>query len=54
MNEETMSLRGTVNMGIHPVIANQRMFATVCDNFLLHPDGRSERLHKTPQAIIEL
>ena len=39
MNDETMTLRGTVNMGIHPVIANQRMFATVCDNFLLNPDG---------------
>lgn len=54
MNDETMPLRGTVNMGIHPVIANQHMFATVCDNFLIHPNGTSERLHKTPQKIFEL
>ena len=54
MNDETMSVRGMLNIGIHPVIANQRLFATVCDNFLIQPDGRSERLHQTPQKLFEL
>jgi len=43
-----------MNIGIHPSVSTERMFATVCDNFLVNADGTTERLHRTPQAIVEL
>lgn len=48
-----MSLAENMNIGIHPAIANERMFMTVCDYFLLGKNG-AERLHRTPQKIVEL
>jgi Xaa-Pro aminopeptidase len=53
-SDETMTLAANINIGIHPSIANQRMFVTVCDNFLIGVDGTVERLHKTPRTIIEV
>jgi Xaa-Pro aminopeptidase len=51
---ETMAFGPDMNIGIHPSIANGRLFATVCDNFLMRRDGSLERLHKLPQEIIEI
>jgi Xaa-Pro aminopeptidase len=53
-NDESMKLAANMNIGIHPSWANARMFMTVCDNFLIGADGTAERLHKTPQEIVEL
>jgi Xaa-Pro aminopeptidase len=53
-HDESMSIGGDMNIGIHPVVSNERMFMTVCDNFLVRRDGSSERLHATPSEIIEL
>jgi Xaa-Pro aminopeptidase len=53
-DDETMTLGPNMNIGIHPSWANARLFVTVCDNFLIGPDGVVERLHKTPREIIEL
>lgn len=53
-SDETMTLAANMNIGIHPNIGNQRMFITVCDNFLTGADGTVERLHKTPRTIIEV
>ena len=53
-DDESMKIAGNMNIGIHPSISNERMFATVCDNFLIRPDGSAERLHRTPQRIVEL
>ena len=53
-DDESMRIAADMNIGIHPSLSNERMFATVCDNFLTHADGPAERLHKTPQTIIEL
>ncbi|MDO8597070.1 MAG: M24 family metallopeptidase, partial [Sulfuricaulis sp.] len=52
-NDETMKVSGNMNIGIHPSISNARMFMTVCDNFLIGQDGSAERLHRTPQKIVE-
>jgi Xaa-Pro aminopeptidase len=51
---ETMTFGPDMNVGIHPSIATDRMFVTICDNFLTKPDGTIERLHRTPQEIIEI
>ncbi len=53
-HDEPMAIAGDMNIGCHPGVANSGAFATVCDNFLTHADGTVERLHKTPQEIIEL
>ena len=53
-DDESMKIAANMNIGIHPSLSNESMFATVCDNFLVHADRSSERLHKTPQTIIEL
>ena len=53
-NDETMSIAAGMNIGIHPIIANQRVAATISDNFLTRADGSSERLHQTPQKVFEL
>ena len=52
-DDESMSIAANMNIGIHPSLSNEHMFATVCDNFLIHANGPAERLHKTPQTIIE-
>jgi Xaa-Pro aminopeptidase len=53
-HDETMTIGPNMNIGIHPVVANARVFATICDNFLTHLDGSVERLHKTPPEIVEI
>ena len=53
-NDETMSIAADMNIGIHPVIGNARVAATICDNFLTRADGSTERLHQTPQKVFEL
>ena len=51
---ETLAFGPDMNVGIHPSIATDRMFVTICDNFLTRSDGSIERLHDTPQEIIEI
>jgi Xaa-Pro aminopeptidase len=53
-DDERMAISADMNIGIHPVFQNARVAATVCDNFLTKADGSVERLHQTPQSIVEL
>ena len=53
-HDEDMPLGTSMNIGLHPTFGNARMFVTVCDNFLIGPDGKIEHLHKTPRKIFEL
>ncbi|HZT52687.1 MAG TPA: M24 family metallopeptidase, partial [Stellaceae bacterium] len=53
-SDETMTLAANMNIGLHPSWSSPRFFVTVCDNFLIGPDGAVERLHKSPREIIEL
>ena len=53
-SEEMMLVENDMNIGIHPSISNERVFATISDNFLTRADGSLERLHKTPQEIFEI
>jgi Xaa-Pro aminopeptidase len=53
-NDESMKLAASMNIGINPSWASAKLFMTVCDNFLIGADGKAERLHKTPQSIVEL
>jgi Xaa-Pro aminopeptidase len=53
-NDETMAIQANMNIGIHPSLATDTMFVTICDNFLVREQGPPERLHKTPQQIFEI
>jgi Xaa-Pro aminopeptidase len=53
-HDEDMRLDTCMNIGLHPTFGNARMFVTVCDNFLIGPDGAIEPVHKTPRKIFEL
>ena len=53
-HDEDMALGTSMNIGLHPTFGNARLFVTVCDNFLIGPDGEIEHLHKTPRKIFEL
>jgi Xaa-Pro aminopeptidase len=53
-HDEDMPLDTCMNIGLHPTFGNARLFVTVCDNFLIGPDGKIEHLHKTPRKIFEL
>lgn len=53
-NDEDMTLGASMNIGLHPTFGNARLFVTVCDNFLIDPNGNLEFLHQTPRKIFEL
>lgn len=50
--EEPMKLGAGMNITVHPAAGNERVWAAVCDNYLVTESGPSECLHKTPKAII--
>ncbi len=50
-DDEPMKLKARMNITVHPIIGTDRIFAWVCDNYLITESGASECLHKTPQEI---
>lgn len=52
--DEHMSLAEGMNIVVHPGIVTEELFVTVCDNFILGSGGALERVHATPQTVIEL
>ena len=52
--DETMTVAENMNIACHPGYVTERNFAVLCDNFLIGPDGVTERLHRTPEELIEL
>lgn len=53
-HDEPMAIAEHMNIVVHPVVASERFFMTVVDNYLIGPDGPGECLHRTPKEIIEL
>ncbi len=53
-HDETMPLAAGMHVVAHPGFVNERMFAVVCDNYLIGADGPGSCLHRTPQRILEL
>jgi Xaa-Pro aminopeptidase len=48
---ETMKLKATMNIAVHPVVATKKATAIICDNYIVTETGVSECLHKTPKEI---
>lgn len=52
--DETMNVEANMVFSVHPAYATETVYSTVCDTFVVRPDGTKERLHKTPQQIFEI
>ncbi len=53
-DDETMRLKESMNITVHPTIGTNRLWVSVWDNWLVRHDGPGERLHKTPQEIFSV
>jgi Xaa-Pro aminopeptidase len=52
-SDETMTVEAGMNLAVHPGYETDSLFAVICDNYLVGPDGVGECLHKTPKQIFE-
>jgi Xaa-Pro aminopeptidase len=52
--DEPMAIQANMNITCHPTFVWKGMFNTICDNYLIGEQGVVERLHKLPEALIEL
>ena len=50
--EEPMRLAAGMNLTVHPAATNERVWATVCDNYMMTDSGVGECLHKTAKQIL--
>ena len=52
--DEPMAIEANMNLVVHPGFETERMFAVICDNYLVGPEGPGECLHRTEKRIFEL
>jgi Xaa-Pro aminopeptidase len=52
--DEPMPISANMNITCHPTYVADGWFHTICDNFLIGEQGVVERLHKSPEKLIEL
>lgn len=52
--DEPMTIEANMNIACHPNYLSSRFFNSITDNYLIGPNGVSERLHRFPEEIIEL
>ena len=50
--DEPMKLQAGMNLAVHPVFSNKKVWITLCDNYLVTENGVGPCLHKTPKEII--
>lgn len=50
--DEPMKIEAGMNIAVHPVGKNSRVWTTLCDNYLVKENGIGPCLHKTPKDII--
>jgi len=54
LEDETLRIQPGMNLTIHPTACNDRVWAGICDNYLMTKSGPGECLHQTPKEIIVL
>lgn len=52
--DETMPLAENMLLAVHPGYDDGRVFAVICDNYMVTADGMSECLHKTEKKVFEI
>jgi Xaa-Pro aminopeptidase len=53
-DDEPMRLRANMNIVVHPAIGSDRLWVSVCDNYLITESGASPCLHSLPQEIFSV
>jgi hypothetical protein len=54
IRDETMPVKEGMNLTVHPMVVSDTVWAVVCDNYLIGPDGPGDCLHRTPKEIIQI
>ncbi len=52
--DETLPLAEGMLLAVHPGYDDGRVFAVICDNYMIEADGPGDCLHKTEKKIFEL
>lgn len=52
--DETLPLAENMLLAVHPGYDDGRVFAVICDNYLIGEDGPGDCLHKTEKKVFEL
>jgi Xaa-Pro aminopeptidase len=53
-NDETIPIAADMCVAVHPGFPTKTNFVFICDNFLIHPNGSVEHMHKAEQKIYEV
>jgi Xaa-Pro aminopeptidase len=53
-SDETIPIAADMCVAVHPGFPTKTNFVFICDNFLIHPDGSVEPMHKAEQKIYEV
>jgi Xaa-Pro aminopeptidase len=53
-DDEPMRLQANMNIVVHPAVGSDRLWVSVCDNYLIKESGPSPCLHKFPQEIFSV
>ena len=52
--DETLPLAKDMLLAVHPGYDDGRVFAVICDNYMIGKDGPGACLHKTEKKVFEL
>ncbi|WP_316170870.1 MULTISPECIES: M24 family metallopeptidase [unclassified Bradyrhizobium] len=52
--DETMAVASGMNLAVHPGYETEAIFAVICDNYIIGPEGPGACLHRTAKRIFEL
>jgi Xaa-Pro aminopeptidase len=52
--DETMTIEAGMNFAVHPGYETPSIFAVVCDNYIVGPDGAGNCLHRTAKRVFEI
>jgi Xaa-Pro aminopeptidase len=52
--DETMTIAPGMNFAVHPGYETDAIFAVICDNYIIGPDGPGHCLHRTEKKIFEI
>lgn len=52
--DENMTFEAGMNLAVHPGYETPSIFAVICDNYMVEPNGPGECLHKTAKQVFEV
>ena len=53
-HDETLPLARDMLLAVHPGYDDGRVFAVICDNYLIEADGPGDCLHRTDKKVFEI